>query len=217
MADHRLDPGSVDRYDGFPDGFFARADESSDRIFYGPPRLVTHLDKVAIAAVGRLYEELGLHDRVLDLCGSWISHFRTRPDMLVVHGMNASELAANEHAVGGVIADLNRTQRLPFRDRSFDAATCCVSVDYLTRPIEVFDEVGRVLSPGGLFCHVFSNRCFPTKAIRGWLATDQAGRVAIVAEYFRRSGRWTEPAGAEIVAPGLGSDPLHAVWARRRG
>ena len=30
-------------------------------------------------------------------------------------------------------------------------------------------EVGRVLRPGGTFALTFSNRCFPTKAIRGWL------------------------------------------------
>jgi hypothetical protein len=49
-----------ERYDGFPDGFFARADESPDDRFYVPPRLVTHIDEGAIAAVGDLYDELGL-------------------------------------------------------------------------------------------------------------------------------------------------------------
>ena len=50
---------------------------------------------------------------------------------------------------------------------------CCVSVDYLVRPIEVFREVARVLRPGGHFVCTFSNRCFPTKAIRGWLLVDR--------------------------------------------
>ena len=38
-----------------------------------------------------------------------------------------------------------------------------VSVDYLTRPIEVFKEMHRCLKPGGMAVMSFSNRCFPTK------------------------------------------------------
>ncbi len=30
--------------------------------------------------------------------------------------------------------------KLPFPDESFDVVTCVVSVDYLTRPLEVFKE-----------------------------------------------------------------------------
>ena len=45
--------------DAFP-GFFDRADGSADAIFYSWPRLVTHIDDDAIAAVGALYEELGI-------------------------------------------------------------------------------------------------------------------------------------------------------------
>ena len=47
--------------------------------FYGFPRLVTHIDDGAIAAVGALYEELGIDGDVLDLMGSWVSHFRRAP------------------------------------------------------------------------------------------------------------------------------------------
>ena len=36
----------------FPPGFFDRADPSPDHFFYAPPRLVTHIDDQAIAAVG---------------------------------------------------------------------------------------------------------------------------------------------------------------------
>ena len=43
-----------------------------------------------------------------------------------------------------------------------------VSVDYLTKPLEVMKEVNRVLKPGGLALMSFSNRCFPTKAIAIW-------------------------------------------------
>ena len=59
----------------------------------------------------------------------------------------------------------------------------------------------------------FSNRCFPTKAIRGWLASSEEGRCRIVAEYFRQSGGWDEPEIALCTPPNTASDPLYAVWA----
>ena len=69
-----------------------------------------------------------------------------------------------------------------------------MAVDYLTKPLDVFAEVGRVLRPGGVFVCTFSNRCFPTKAIRGWLATDDAGRCRIVETYFDMTVGFDVPA-----------------------
>jgi len=201
----------------FPPGFLDRTDPSPDPSFYASPRFVTHIDDRAIAAVAALYEELGLDGTVLDLMSSWVSHFRTRPAHLIALGLNADELAANTAAADTVVQDLNADPVLPFEDATIDAATCCVSVDYLTRPVEVFREVGRVLRPGGLFVCTFSNRCFPTKAVRGWLATDDAGRVDIVRAYFAASGAFG-PAQAELrTPPGSPGDPLYGVWAAATG
>ena len=105
----------------FPPGFFDRADGDPDDAFYSWPRLVTHIDEGAIAAVGALYEELGLDGTVLDLMGSWVSHFRRPPGHLTVLGMNDEELAANSQATATVLHDLNRDPRLPFEDDTFDA------------------------------------------------------------------------------------------------
>ncbi len=213
--------GPADPYRGFPPGFFTRADEQPDTEFYGPPRLVTHIDDAAIAAVGDLYAELGIDGsapapvRVLDLMSSWISHFRTPPAELVVLGMNAAELAANRAATERVVHDLNADPRLPLPDADVDAAVCCVSVDYLTRPVEVLAEVGRVLRPGGPLAITYSNRCFPTKAVRGWLLTDDEQHGTIVAELVRRAGVFTEPEVSLRTQPGVG-DPLWAVVAFRR-
>jgi SAM-dependent methyltransferase len=210
-----------DPYAGFPAGFFTRDDERPDADFYGPPRLVTHIDDAAVAAVGDLYAELGIDGsaraprRVLDLMSSWVSHFRTPPAELVVLGMNADELAANPAATERVVHDLNADPRLPLPDDDVDAAVCCVSIDYLTRPIEVLAEVGRVLRPGGTLAITFSNRCFPTKAVRGWLLTDDAQHGTIVAELVRRTGRFTEPVVELRTEPGVG-DPLYAVVATAR-
>jgi SAM-dependent methyltransferase len=208
-------------YAGFPAGFFDRADERPDAEFYGPPRLVTHIDDDAIAAVGDLYAELGIDGsapapvRVLDLMSSWVSHFRTPPAELVVLGMNAAELAANTAATERVVHDLNADPRLPLPDGDVDAAVCCVSIDYLTRPIEVLADVARVLRPGGTLAVTFSNRCFPAKAVRGWLLTSDEQHGALVAELVRRAGGFTEAEVSLRTRPGRG-DPLHAVVAHRR-
>ena len=197
----------------FPEGFFDRADETPDSDFYSFDRLVTHIDPGAIDAVGALYGELELTGAVLDICSSWISHFVQRPERLVALGMNAGELAANDAATDTLVHDLNTDPVLPFGDDEFDAVTCCVSIDYLTRPIDVFDEVARVLRPDGPFVVTFSNRCFPTKAIRAWLAADDRQRCSIVATYFALSGAF-EPPTVQLRNPGALGDPLFAVWAR---
>lgn len=196
-------------------GFFDRADPTPDADFYAPPRLVTHIDDAAIAAVTALYAEqgIGVGACVLDLMSSWVSHLPARPAELVVLGMNAAELDANPMATERVVHDLNVDPVLPFNGARFDAVTCCVSVDYLVRPVEVLAEAARVLVPGGVVVLTFSNRCFPTKAVRGWLATDDAGRCAIVAAYLRAAGGFDEPAVSLRTPPGRG-DPLYAVVAR---
>ncbi len=76
--------------DGFPPGFFDRVDDSPDPAFYSWPRLVTHIDDAAVDAVGRLYQELAITGNVLDLMGSWVSHFRFPPARLTVLGMNTA-------------------------------------------------------------------------------------------------------------------------------
>jgi SAM-dependent methyltransferase len=173
--------------------------------------------------VGGLYEHLGIDGaggsprRVLDLMSSWVSHFRTPPAELVALGMNATELAANPAATGWLVHDLNADPVLPFPDHDFDAVTCCASVDYLTRPVEVFREVARVLRPGGQFVVTFSNRCFPTKAVHGWLATDDEGRAGIVTGYFRRAEAFSAATAARCTPPATAGDPLYAVWATRLG
>src|SRR4051812_24817317 len=108
--------------DAFPPGFFDRQDPTPDGQFYSLDRFVTHIDDGAIAAVGALYDELGLEGEVLDLMSSWVSHFRTAPRRLVVLGMNERELAANQQAAATMTHDLNADPSLPFADGSFDDA-----------------------------------------------------------------------------------------------
>ena len=116
-----------------------------------------------------------------------------------------------------VVRDLNVEPRLPFAEDSFDAALCCVSIDYLVHPIEVLAETARVLKPTAPVVITFSNRCFPTKAIKGWLATDDQAHTMIVADYLRRAGGFDEPEISRRTPDPLSypGDPLYCVLARR--
>ena len=79
----------------------------------------------------------------------------------------------------------------------------------------MFADVRRVLRPGAPFVCTFSNRCFPTKAIRGWLQSTDEQHCAIVATYFQLSGAWGDPVVQLRTTPGHRGDPLYAVWAAR--
>jgi SAM-dependent methyltransferase len=200
---------------GFPAGFFARVDERDDGEFYVGPRLVTHIDEGAIAAVGQLYEELGIEGDVLDLMSSWVSHFSSPPRYLRVLGMNEGELTANVAASERIVHDLNADPRIPLPAESIDDAVCCVSIDYLTQPVAVLRDVARVLRPGGRLVCTFSNRVFATKAIRGWLYATDSERCRIVADYFRQAGTYGPAELSRRTPPGHPGDPLYAVWASR--
>lgn len=78
-------------------------------------------------------------------------------------GMNEEELKRNPALTEYKVKDLNVDAHLPYESNTFDAITNVVSVDYLSRPLEIFKEMHRVLKPGGRAIMSFSNRCFPTK------------------------------------------------------
>jgi len=200
----------------FPPGFFRRVDESSDGDFYRAPRLVTHLDDATLAALTAVYRELvPAGARILDLMSSWVSHLPAEVEYAQVCGlgMNEEELERNPRLQTPVVKDLNLDPALPFPDRSFDAVLNAVSVQYLTRPVEVFAEVRRVLRPEGLHVVSYSHRMFPTKAIAGWQALEMDARARLVAAYFALSRGWTRPTHLDRSPPG--ADPLHVVFAAR--
>ena len=153
---------------GLPDKFFERDDETPDDGFYEQPRFTTHIDDATINALTTFYGEvLSPSMRVLDLMSSWISHLpnQIRYRHIAATGMNEAELAENPRLDEFRVINLNEDPVLPWDDDSFDAALIAVSVQYLTRPFDVFAEIGRVLAPGGQCIVAMSHRLFPTKAI----------------------------------------------------
>ena len=123
--------------------------------------------------------------------------------------MNADELGANPRLTDWFVQNLNDFPALPYDDQSFGAALCCVGVQYLQRPYEVFTDVRRVLTPGAPFIVSFSNRCFPTKAVAIWRKLDTSGHAALVKLYLERSG--FTGVTVDLLADGRSGDPLVAL------
>ena len=200
---------------GLPPGALDKVDAGDDRAFYAPARLVTHIDEAAVAALMALYREIVPEGgRVLDLMSSWVSHLPDdrRYTEVAGYGMNAEELAANPRLDRWFVRDLNADPRLPLDDAGLEAALCCVGVQYLQRPFEVFAEVRRVLAPGSPFVVSSSNRCFPTKAVAVWRALDMRKQASLISLYLERSG--FHDVQVRTLADGARSDPLIAAMGR---
>jgi len=227
-------PGMQARWQGTPTDFFsdtpfARRNEQADNRFYDNPRLVHHLDQTAREMLADLYERFVKDGaQVLDLMSSWVSHLPkgVNPDRVSGLGMNRAELEQNPQLTDLQVHDLNIAPVLPYENESFDVAICSVSVEYLTQPLDVFADVGRVLKPGGTFVVAFSNRWFPPKAVRIWEQIHEFERVGLVMEYFLRSGAFNNlgtysmrglprPQNDKYAREIALSDPVYAVWGQK--
>lgn len=212
---------ATDFYRTYP---FKRVDDNPDGLFYVMPRMVQHIDEVTQEQLQKLYSRfLQPGMRVLDLMSSWVSHLPENIDCQVdAVGMNADELAANPRLSERQVQDLNAHSQLPFADATYDLVLCSLSVEYLTDPLAVFAEVQRVMKPGAIFVCSFSERWFPTKAIRLWSEMHPFERMGLVLDLFLRSGfagLHTEslrgllrPNDDKYRGMSPFSDPLYAVW-----
>ena len=156
---------------------------------------------------------------MLDLMSSWRSHI---PDGVTTHqvyglGLNGEEMSNNPQLDHWVIKDINKDSNLPYEDSKFDAVMVVVSIQYMTDPISVFDEVNRVLKKDSKFHVVYSNRMFPTKATKIWKAFDNIERANLIGSYFGNSGLWSVPNAIDISPVGpVVSDPLFVVSAQKK-
>jgi SAM-dependent methyltransferase len=147
---------------------------------------------------------------------SWVSHLPPEVEYgrVVGIGMNAQELAENPFLDEWYVQNLNLDPHLPFGDGEFDGAAICVSVQYLTRPVEVLREIGRVLRSAAPLIITFSNRCFQTKATACWRMLDDDGHLKLLGHFLEEAGKFREIncCGARLMPDG---DPLYGVVAYR--
>lgn len=198
-------------------------DERIDTQWYAQPRFVQHIDDGAIAALKTYYGNIiKPTSSVLDICSSWVSHLpdTLKPQIMVGYGMNKEEMARNVHLTRFFVKDLNVIPSLKeVEDESVDTVICNVSVDYLTKPVDVFGEMKRVLRTGGTAHMAFSNRCFPTKVVGKWMGMSDGERRRWVGGYFWASGGWKDVEEVVLKDGKSGffgqEDPLYVVRARK--
>jgi len=172
---------------------------------------------------------------------------------VVGFGMNAPELERNPILSRRILQDLNEqptlfysaaqtqtqspsgpasstiptstleTNSMSQAESLFDAATCVVSIDYLTQPVRVLASLRTHLKRDARVHLVISNRCFPTKAVGRWLRISEEERLLMVADYLWYAGYrdieiLTLSDGKAGVGAGswgmLGRDPLWVVRGR---
>lgn len=196
-----------------PPEFFRRQDEEPDERFYAVPRPDSHLDDDADAVVTRWYDErLPSDGPVLDLFAGARSHLPDRLRDAVGIGLDRAALARNPQLRAHHVLDLNHDPSLPFADASLAAVVCTASVQYLTQPIDLLREVGRVLRPGAPFLVVFGKRMFPTKAVLCWRASDDEAHLRLVRGYLAAAGGFA-PADLHGHRP-EGGEPLYLIATR---
>ena len=173
-----------------PTTLFRRIDESNDAIFYAQPRIVKHIDENASQAIsGFLSCILPTDQPVLDLMSSAYSHFPAdfEPANVIGLGMNRTELAFNSMLGEFLVHDLNQNLVLPFADNIFGAVVITVSIQYLTQPVLVFQQINRILQPDCPLIIFYSNRMFPTKAIAVWHQATDKQKQDLLRLYFEQS------------------------------
>ena len=126
-----------------------------------------------------------------------------------VSGRNEVWIGINERLEYYGVQNLQDERSLPYEDASFDVVTIVVSVQYLTRPFEVFEEVARVLAPGGRCIVAMSHRLFPTKAVYAFQMLSPEDRCRIVAAYMKNTQHIEETESLDRSPPA--GDPLWLV------
>lgn len=204
-----------------------KLDSSDDGEFYAVPRLVTHVDDSFLDQLIHLYRQrLQPHTRIFDMMSSWVSHLPEEMEFAHVegHGMNEEELKHNPRLDHYFIQNFNEHPEFPLADQDFDAVLNAVSIQYLQYPETVFQQIHRVLKPGGVAIISFSNRMFFQKAISAWREASDQMRIELVKRYFNSVGGFSEPEviqkqpSVPSVLPmfGMGgSDPFYALLAYR--
>jgi ubiquinone/menaquinone biosynthesis C-methylase UbiE len=93
---------------------------------------------------------------VLDIgcgCGHTLETFHNHKPELCLHGVDMSEKiieqAQKTHSWGTFL--VAKAERLPYPSQSMVAVVSCNSMHHYDKPLQVFEEVSRVLLPGGTF------------------------------------------------------------------
>ena len=170
-----------------------KMDISDDEIFYNQPRYVNHLSFPFRQRLTNLYSEYLYNNYViLDLMSSWVSHLpvNTKFKKVIGHGMNESELTANNRLDSFWIQNLNKNQNIPLDDSSIDIGLIVAGWQYLQYPENVSLELSRVIKSKSFLIVSFTNRAFWTKAPNIWTQSSEEDRIDYIKSILNDTG-WT--------------------------
>ena len=201
-----------------------KIDISNDEIFYQYPRYVHHLSFSFRNRLTKLYSEyLCNHYVILDLMSSWVSHLPTniKYKKVIGHGMNLSELKANNRLDSYWVQNLNEKQDMPMEDSSVDIGLIVAGWQYLQYPEKVSIELSRILKKDSLLLISFTNRAFWTKSPNIWTNSSEQKRIDYVQSILSTNGWIIEKIFNEKTIEkklfgiyNIESDPFFSVIAR---
>ena len=168
-----------------------KIDSSDDGIFYQSPRFVHHLSDSFRKRLTNLYSNyLCDHNTILDLMSSWVSHLPTniRYKKVIGHGMNESELEANNRLDTYWVQNLNTIRNIPLEDSSIDVGLIVAGWQYLQFPERVSLELSRVIKSNSLLIVSFTNRAFWTKSPNIWTNSSEEERIEYVKSVLNKNG-----------------------------
>jgi SAM-dependent methyltransferase len=109
---------------------------------------------------------------------------------------------------GGPVYARSTAERLPVRDRAFDAVVMCLVIEHLDPFEPAIEEMARVLEPGGR-CLLLLNHPLLQTPGSGWVDDH------ILEEQYWRVGPYLRPdATVEEVAPGVNLPFMHRPLSR---
>ena len=178
---------STDFFQGMP---FLRKIEDDDQIFYAKVETKASVDQAAREQLTQFYaEHLQDDTKILDLMSGPDSHLPEQFSSLDVTGLGLKQddLDTNKKLNQKIIHDINHNPLLPFGDNEFDTIICSFSIEYIIQPQILFQELARILKPGGQLIITFSEHYYQKKVIALWEDVHPFERMGIVLEYFRQS------------------------------
>ena len=151
-------------------------------------------------------------DRGLDVaCGTGMSTVALAGHADAVIGVDVSdEMMRSARRAPGVHYVLGRAELLPFRDATFDAATCCSGVHWFDQP-RFFAELHRVLRPGSwvaLYDHYFVGEMVGVPEFAEWLRAALERYPLPPRNPQVGDPRSMEPAGFEKIGDELFADDI---------
>ena len=168
-----------------------KMDMNDDQFFYQQPRFVHHLSASFRYRLTSLYSKyICSHYIILDLMSSWVSHLpnNTKFKKVIGHGMNKSELKANNRLDTFWIEDLNKTQNMPIEDSTVDIGLIVAGWQYLQYPEKVSLELSRIIKRDCFLIISFTNRAFWTKSPNIWINSSEEGRIEYVKSVLTDNG-----------------------------